>query len=192
MRKTDKVIFICMLLCVALIFSSCLTSADRTTVKPPEPTLEGQWAGLAYGDTEWELITYEGYEETYIYFPRYLDGMEILVYPHAFLEGCELTYWLGGGDGYDMDEWDFLSFEKRLGDIEYSVGMRVYQGKLTQLSYLYIGEYLGAFRLRVGKEIESCVYWAEELLATLDPVSLEIYKNIHVDREKKRPVTIAP
>jgi hypothetical protein len=188
MRKTEKIIFICMLLCVALVFSGCLPSMESTTIKTPEPTPEGQWAGLAYGDTEWELITYEGYEETYIYFPEYRDGMEILVYPHSFIEGCEITYWLGGTDGIDENEWDILVFTKVLGNNEYAVTADVYKGRLIQLSYRYEPKSLGFFSLRFGPEIESCVYWAEKLLSTLDPEGLEIYKNIHVERERKRPI----
>jgi len=183
---------IILLIFAALVVSGCLTLPEDTTMMPPEPTPEGQWAGLAYEAEGWELIKYEGYEETNIYFPEYKSEMEILVNPHTYDEGCELTYWFGGRDGYPEEEWDFLGFNKVLGDNIFSVGMRIYKGKLVQLTYLYEPRPLGFFSLRLSPEIESCVYRAEHLLSTLDPAGMEIYMDIHFEREVRRQKTGIP
>jgi hypothetical protein len=163
-----------------------LTTAEAVAIKIPEPTPEGQWAGLAYGDTEWELTTYAGYEETSIYFPEYKSEMEILVYPHPHTEGCEISYWLGGQDGYLEEEWAFLGFNKVLGHNQFAVGARLYKGELVQLTYLYEPKALGFFSLRLSPEIESCVQRAEQLLSTLDPAGMELYMDIHHEREVRR------
>jgi len=176
----------------ALVVSGCLTLPEGATMMPPEPTPEGQWAGLAYGNTEWELITYEGNEETSIYFPEYRDGMEILVYPHPYTEGCQLTYWLGGQDGNLEEDWAFLGFNKVLGDNQFAVVARIYKGKLVQLTYLYEPKALGFFSLRLSPEIESCVYRAERLLSTLNPAGMELYMEIHHEREVRRQTTGMP
>ena len=104
MQKKDKKIFSCILLCVSLVFSGCLTLTENDTIKTPEATPMGQWAGLAYEAEGWELITYEGYEKNSPSFPQYMSEMQILIHPK--IEGCELTYWYGGTE-YLGSDWDF-------------------------------------------------------------------------------------
>jgi hypothetical protein len=189
MKCFYKMKYIILNICIAMVINGCTSLVENETITPsipenftPEPTPEGQWAGLAYEAEGWELITYEGYEKTNI-FPAYMSEMQILIHPN--IEGCELTYWFGGA-GYDSFEWDVLDFEKKYGDNEFHVAVKAYQGKLVQISYGYKPEDWGTFRLRFGREIEWCVVVAERLLSTLDPAGLEIYGHIHVEREVRR------
>jgi hypothetical protein len=99
---------------------------------------------------------------------------------------------LGGRDGYLEGEWAFLGFNKVLGDNQFAVGARIFKGELVQLTYLYEPKALGFFSLRLSSEIETCVYRAERLLSTLDPAGMELYMDIHHEREVRRQTTGIP
>ncbi|KAA3643427.1 MAG: hypothetical protein DWQ07_23220 [Chloroflexi bacterium] len=175
---------------------AAIQTEEAKTVFVPEPTLEGSWAGLPYGEN-WELRVVEEDEERvdhelYTYFGEradrwlyaYFEGQEVLVNRNH--DGCELTYWFGSGErGEEFGEGpEFLStisFEQNLGGNDFDVILNLVAGKLDYIKYIfdskiygasnvYENGYLGTLRLRlIDTEINPCIQETKWLLAEIDP-----------------------
>ncbi|KAA3643423.1 MAG: hypothetical protein DWQ07_23200 [Chloroflexi bacterium] len=187
-RKKTVVIVSFAILILTGCQSGILTVPTQTQeVKPifaPEPTLEGSWAGLPFGEN-WELRVVgadEERENPWLY--AYFEGQEVLA--NRDYEGCELTYWFGSGEGIDEfgefpEFFSYISFEQKIGGNDFGVILHLLEGELDYIKYVfdskiygasnvYENGYVGTLRLRlIDTEIDPCIQETKWLLAEIDP-----------------------